>query len=196
MRWNTLENSIVKELWEAEGITFSEFCSSKSAVELRELFYPADDIDNEEFRNVIVPDGLLEDYSVSRRGVVLSHKYTKTKRIAWSVRDKGRKYPNVTLSHNSVTNFAPTVRHSVHKLVALTFWEEVKLPDYMYEAGWNTWSAELKFKFLSDVLVIDHIDQNSWNPHVTNLHFTDSASNTRSGNKGNSKIQKTGAYSQ
>lgn len=191
-----MENNIVKNLWESEEITFTEFCKSKTAVELRELFYPTKEIEDEEFRNVIVPEGLLKEYSVSRRGIVLSHKNNKTRKISWSVRDKGRKYPTVTLCHDSVTNFASAVRHTVHKLVALTFWEEVKLPDYIYEAGWSTWSAELKFKFLSDVLVIDHIDQNSWNPHVTNLQFTDSASNTRSGNKGNSKIQKTGAYSQ
>lgn len=143
--------------------------------ELQDKYAPTKEPD-EEFHTAITRDGTYENYSISRRGVVINSKTGK--QLTWSSRGTAinRLYPNITFSRNN-----KATRYPVHKLVALTFYKELDKPEWVNKV-WELLPDDIKFKFLVDVLVVDHIDGITWNPNVENLRFTTLGTNTIKGN--------------
>ena len=134
--------------------------------ELRDIHYPTPE-EHDEYRTVITRDGLNPNYEISRKGLIRN---TKTGKILlWTGRGRTQlKYPNVTL---------PPKTYQVHKLISLTYHEEVQKPDWVNDL-WAQLPDEIKFLFLTDVLVVDHIDLNSLNPDPSNLRFVTISQNT------------------
>jgi len=134
--------------------------------ELRDKYYPTHN-DNDEYRTVITRDGLNPKYEISRKGLVRNSKTGKI--LLWQGRGTNQlKYPNVTLSQRT---------YQVHKIVSLTYHEEVPKPNWV-DNLWEQLPDEIKFLFLTDVLVVDHIDLCSWNPCPSNLRFLTISQNT------------------
>ena len=97
--------------------------------------------------------------------------------LVWTSRGANQlKYPNVTLSKRT---------YQVHKVISLTYHEEIQKPDWVNDL-WEQLPDEVKFLFLTDVLVVDHIDLNSWNPQPSNLRFVTISQNTIQANSKNS----------
>lgn len=163
-----MENSISQES------EFNKFKRESTVAELRELFYKEPEPD-EEFRPIVTSWGLSEYYEISRKGHLRdigTEKYRK-----WTSRNKLNSYPNF-----SSLIIAPQIKLAflVHRLVAQTYWNEVHQPDWVKKL-FNQVDEELKFRLITDLLVVDHIDNNGWNPEVSNLCWTSTAENSRNG---------------
>lgn len=164
------------------GKEWTEFTTKTPIETLRELFTPKEPTG--EFRTIITRDGVAEGYTINREGYILSYKrYDEGQPIKWSNRTASKAYPNVGLQVASLKHIRPTILYQVHKLVALTFPDEVHFPDWLLEAGWNEWNDSLRWKFLTDVLVVDHIDGHTWCPNVKNLAWTSHGENSVKGIK-------------
>lgn len=164
-----MENSIVKDVEE-----FNKFKRESTVAELREHFYREPEPD-EEFRPMVTAWGLSEYYEISRKGHLRDIGTEKYR--TWTSRSKLNSYPNF-----SSIMISPQIRlpFQVHRLVAQTYWNEVHQPDWVKKL-FSLCDEELKFKLITELLVVDHIDNNGWNPEVSNLCWTSAAENSRNG---------------
>ena len=133
------------------------------------------------YRGHIVPG-----YKIARTGLIISYKVSKKGRpLTWSRRSPKADYPAVKLqipietigiayssksydlNHAKVGMIARRV--DVHLAVADT-WLWIDSCPLDLELYWSSFSIELK-EIMRSYFQVDHIDNDRWNPHVSNLRF-------------------------
>ena len=137
-----------------------------------------EDLPGEEWRPVIYQGIEIPKYFVSQFGGV---KGPRSKRLKWTVRARGGKYPHVSLnfpSEDFIGDFTRASRSratAVHILVANSFLPLTNdtVPDQL--KGYNF--TEDTLSYLRELLFVDHIDNNPANPDLTNLRYCSSKEN-------------------
>ena len=138
----------------------------------------------QELRPVVYQGHIVPDYGIGKDGIVISYKRTQEgKPLTWSaVGSVGNKYPAVKLAipiENVYFQYTGTNEYrastqtvgrkvKVHILVADS-WLDDSCPKDL-EPYWNMFSDELK-AVLRPYFHIDHIDDNKYNAHISNLKF-------------------------
>lgn len=153
--------------------TFKSHCANSTVEQLREEYQPNEELPNEEFRDAVCYYGISEQHEISRRGIVRTKKTGK--HLKWCGRNQAKIYPCVGIEAGG-----KRTAQYVHKLVSMTFWEEVISPEWLTKIM-KVSDTEMKFRFITELLAVDHIDGISWNPNVKNLQFTTLVENVRSG---------------
>ena len=148
---------------------------------------------NQELRSVLYHGIVIPDYKVAQDGLIMSYKRKNPKPLEWCMRSKANHYPCVCLviptellTHVNIENkshyktgkkFTRTI--DVHTLVAEA-WVDIEdnCPRHL-EPWWPSLPLELK-KELRQYFNIDHIDNNKFNAHVSNLRFVSMRDNNYS----------------
>ena len=148
---------------------------------------------NQELRDVVYREGKVPGYKIAKDGLVISYKqYKDGKALKWWRRSKSNDYPAVGLQiPEELVGHAINYKSSkylnakagniqkdmnVHTLVADAWLDtENNCPEHL-KPWWDDLDKDLQ-KELRQYFFVDHIDNDTWNPHVSNLKFVSSRHN-------------------
>ena len=147
-----------------------------------DVHYPlnnlAEDFDDEVYVPLKYQGVTFHNYKISKYGTVIGPRGTKLK---WQVRSKTTPYPCIgasTLNKAEITipeenwtatQWARKINIAIHNAVAESFLDftEDNLPDCL--KGYNL--DEKALTYIRSLMTVDHIDNDTGNPHVDNLRY-------------------------